>query len=154
MRYVLVIVLIAVAVWVAWGRPISGPPEAVVTRFLRAAHGGDWGTAQSYMSQHMRGRIGQEGFGGMQRFAKARLEPFTTYDIARVTPRGDEVDVVVRLLLMIPAGASLPRAQEVAAHEYPGRMEGNQFVHAHRFQLQREGRAWRIYQFEEVDERI
>jgi len=39
----------------------------------------------------------------------------------------------------------------VGAHGHPGRIDGDRFVHAHRFQLQREGRAWRIYQFEAVD---
>lgn len=154
MRYALVIVVIAIATWIAWGRPISGPPEAVVTRFLRASQGGDWGTAQAYMTQHMRGRIGREGVGAMQRFVEARLEPFASYEIARVTPRGDEVDVVVRLLLPVPAGASPPATQEVGAHRYPGRVEGDQVVHAHRFQLQQDGAAWRIYQFEEIDERL
>ncbi len=154
MRYVLIGLLALNIAWLTWDRPKAGPPEFVVDRFLRAAQGSDWGAAQTYMTQHMRGRIGREGFGAMQRFVEARLEPFTSYAIARVTPRGDEVDVVVRLLLPVPEGASPPATQEVAAHRYPGRVEGNQFVHAHRFQVQREGRAWRIYQFEEIDERL
>lgn len=154
MRFFWLGVLILVVVWLAWGRPTAGPPDEVVTRFLRAARERDWGTAQAYMTQHMRGRIGREGFGAMQRFVDSRLEPFDTYEIVRTTARGDEVDVVVRLRLPIPQGEPGHTAMPAAAHGHPGRVEGDQFVHAHRFQVQREGRAWRIYQFEEVDERL
>lgn len=141
--------------WFGWGRFKAGPPEAVVQDFLRAAQSGDWGTAQAYMTRHMRGRIAQEGFGGMQRFLEARLNPFTTFEIVRVLPRNtDDVDVVARLLFPIPGGGvGRPAASKPGDHDAPGRVEGSSYVHAHRFELQREGRAWRIYQFEEVDER-
>lgn len=92
----------------------------------------------------------------MQGFVESRLEPFKSYEVVRATPRGDEVDVFVRLLLPVQPGEQ-PQHEAmstVGAHGHPGRIEGNQFVHAHRFQLQQEGRAWRIYQFEEVDERL
>lgn len=155
MRYLLVgLLIIAAIIWWGWGRLKAGPPEVVVQEFLRAVQGHDWGTAQAYMTQHVRGRIGREGFGAMERFVEARLEPFRSFEIIRVTPRGDEVGVVVRLLLPIPEGTSAPPTTQAAGtHGYPGRVEGKQFVHAHRFQFQREGRAWRIYQFEEVDDR-
>ncbi len=140
--------------WVGWGRYKAEPPEAVVQDFLRAAQSGDWGTAQAYMTRHISGRITQEGFGGMQRYLEARLNPFTTFEIVRVTPRNGEVDVVARLLLPIPGGSGgQPVASQPGEHGAPGRVEGSNFVHSHRFVLQREGRAWRIYQFEEVDER-
>lgn len=163
MRYLRTGLLIAVIVtiawfgwWLGWGRFTAGPPEAVVEDFLRAARSGDWGVAQAYMTQHMQGRIGREGFGAMQQFLESRLEPFTAFEIVRVTPREDEVDVVVRLLLPIKEGQTTAEvAGNEAKHATPGRIEGANFVHAHRFQLQREGRgAWRIYQFEEVDERL
>lgn len=154
MRYVIVVLAVLALIWFGWLRVKAGPPEAVVDDFLRAAQSSDWGTAQAYMTGHMRGRIGQEGFGGMQRFVEARLEPFETFEIVRVTPRGDEVDVIVRLLLPVRDREAHEAMQQVGAHGHPGRIEGNQFVHAHRFQLQQEGRAWRIYQFEEVDERL
>ena len=91
----------------------------------------------------------------MQRFVESRLEPFTTFQIVRVTPRGQEVNGFVRLLLPVPADQpQVSAAPLVGLHGTPGRIEGTNFVHAHRFQLQQQGRgAWRIYQFEEVDER-
>ena len=151
-RYVLMVVAVVVILWAVWLRPVSGPPELVVGRFLQSVQRENWGTAQTYLVQHMRARTGQEGIGGMQRFTDARLEPFRTFDITGVTPRGGAVDVVVSLRLPV---AEVPgdhaAAEPLAAHGHPGRIEGDQFVHAHRFQLQREGRAWRIYQFEEVE---
>lgn len=72
-------------------------PEAVVGAFLRAAQAGNWGTAQAYMTRHMQGRLAREGFGAMRGFLATRLEPFATFEIIQVTPRGDESDVVVRL---------------------------------------------------------
>lgn len=155
MRYILIALLILVLLWWAFGRLRAGPPEAVVGEFVRAVQQENWGRAEAYMTQHVRGRLGREGFGAMEQFVRARLEPFRSFEIVRVSPRGDEVDVVVRLLLPISEqpGAA-PAASAVGAHTSPGRIEGGQFVHAHRFQLQREGRgAWRIYQFEEIDER-
>ena len=154
MRYFWAVLLHVVIAWLVWGRPTAGPPEVVVARFLRAVQGGDWGTAQAYMTQHMRGRIGREGFGAMQRYVEARLEPFRAFEIVWVTSRFDDADVVARLLPPITGTAiAAGQPQEIARHEYPGRIEGNRFVHAHRFQLQWDGWAWRIYQFEEVDER-
>jgi hypothetical protein len=141
--------------WYEWGSLKAGPPEAVVQAFLQAVQTRDWGTAEAYMTQHMRGRIGQEGFGAMQQFVEARLEPFSAFEVVRVAPRGEEADVIVRLLLPINEGQSpQPVASTPGIHGGPGRVEGRNFVHSHRFQLQQEGRgAWRIYQFEEVDER-
>jgi len=161
MRYVwpaLLILIVAATAslvwWLGWGQFTGGPPEAVVREFLLAARSGNWGRAQAYMTKHMQGRIGREGFGAMQQFLESRLEPFTTFEVARVVPRGDEVDVVVRLLLPATPGQVAAAAGRGAGHGTPGRLEGNSFVHAHRFQLQQEGRGtWRIYQFEEVDER-
>ena len=60
--------------------------------------------------------------------------------------------VVTRLFLPAPSGASAAQTA-VGAHGAPGRLEGGRFVHAHRFRLQPEGRGWRIYQFEEMDDR-
>ena len=141
--------------WFGWGQYTPGPPEAVVGEFLRAARSGDWGRAQAFMTQHIQGRVSREGFGAMQRFLDSRLEPFATFEIVRTVPRGDEVDVVARLLLPIPPGQAPAAATRPGSHVGPGRPEGANFVHAHRFQLQRQGRgAWRIYQFEEVDERV
>lgn len=157
MRYVLgavlIVALILLAAWWGFGRLKAGPPEAVVTEFLRAVTREDWGTAQAYMTRHIRGRLGQEGIGATERFVQARLEPFRSFEIARVSPRGDETDVVARLLLPVPEGAAPQATPAVGAHTSPGRLEGSRFVHAHRFVLQQEGRAWRIYQFEEVDDR-
>ena len=142
MRYVLMVVAAVVVLWAVWLRPVSGPPELVVGRFLQSVQRENWGTAQTYLVQHMRARTGQEGIGGMQRFTAARLEPFRTFDITDATPRGEELDVVVRLFLPV---ADVPGAHAAgeppAAHGHPGRIEGEQFVHAHRFQLQRDGRA-------------
>ncbi len=153
MRYVVIGVAILAIIWFIWLRPVSGPPELVVTRFLQSVQRENWGTAQAYMVQHMRGRIGQEGIYGMERFTAARLEPFRTFQILRTAPRGTEVDVIARLLLPIAAVPGAHASPEpVGAHGHPGRIEGDQFAHVHRFQLQREGRAWRIYQFEEVSE--
>lgn len=161
MRYfwpgVVIIVAISTAAlvwWIGWGQYTPGPPEAVVGEFLRAAQSGDWGRAQAFMTQHIQGRVSREGFGAMQRFLESRLEPFATFEIVRVASRGDEVDVVARLLLPIPQGQAPATAALTVGHVGPGRVEGDNFVHAHRFQLQQQGRgAWRIYQFEEVDER-
>jgi len=161
MRYVwsgvLTVVIAATAGlvwWFGWGQYPSGPPETVVREFLQAAQARRWGRAQAFMTQHMRGRLSREGFSAMDRYLEARLEPFDTFEIVRTTPRGDETDVVVRLLLPIPGGQVVVPAQ-AGMHATPGRVEGDHFVHAHRFVLQREGLgAWRIYQFEEVDERI
>jgi len=83
---------------------------------------------------------------------EARLEPFRSFEIVGATPRSDEVDIVVRLFLQVAelrGGHASP--EPVGAHGHPGRIDGDRFVHSHRFQLQREGRAWRIYQFEAVD---
>lgn len=154
MRYVLVAVLIVILAWWAFGRVKAGPPEAVVGEFLRAVQEENWGRAQAYMTRHVRGRLSTEGIGGTERYVRARLERFQSFEIVRTAPRGDEVDVVVRLLLPVPEQPAGQVTQPaVGGHGYPGRIEGGQYVHAHRFQLQQEGRAWRIYQFEEVDER-
>ena len=110
MRSFLTVVAGLVVLWAVWLRPVTGPPELVVTRFLQSVQRENWGAAQASLVQHMRGRIGQEGIGG----GHASPEP-------------------------------------VGAHGHPGRIDGDRFVHSHRFQLQREGRAWRIYQFEAVD---
>jgi hypothetical protein len=152
MRCVAITLIILGVVWAIWARPVSGPPELVVKRFLQSVQRENWGTAQTYLTRHMRGRLGQEGIGGTERFVDSRLEPFLAFEIIRVTPRGAETDVVTRLLLPVaevPGEHTGP--EPVARHGHPGRLEGDQFVHAHRFQLQREGGAWRIYQFEEVD---
>ena len=162
MRYVwngLLVIAVIAAVWgvwwYGWGRLKPGPPAVVVQEFLQAVLDRDWGTAQAYMTQHMRGRIGREGLGAMERFVEARLDSFSSYQVVRVTPRDDEVDVVARLTQPVPAGQpGASSSPTPGLHGTPGRLEGDRFVHAHRFQLQREGRgAWRIYQFEEVDER-
>ena len=146
MRYVAITLIILGVVWAIWVRPVSGPPELVVTRFLQSAQRENWGTAQTYLTRHIRGRLGQEGIGGTERVGDSLFE------IIRVTPRGAETDVIVRLLLPVAEVPGEHTGPEPAArHGHPGRLEGDQFVHAHRFQLQREGRAWRIYQFEEVD---
>lgn len=161
MRYVwwgVLTVVIAATVgfvwWFGWGQYPSGPPETVVREFLQAAQARRWGRAQAFMTQHMRGRLSREGFDAMDRYLEARLEPFDTFEIVRMMPRGDETDVIVRLLLPISEQQTAGPAR-AGMHGTPGRVEGNHFVHAHRFVLQREGLgAWRIYQFEEVDERI
>lgn len=144
--------LVGGAAWFVWGRLalVSGPPEAVVQDFLRAAKAGDWGKAEAYMTSPQRYRIGQEGVDGMERFAQGRLQPFSTWEIVRVAAHGDrEVDVVVRLSQ--PVSEMVPST--IAAHRAYGHIEGNIFAHAHRFVLQHEGRGWRIYQFEEADAR-
>lgn len=142
MRYILIAVLILVLAWWEFGRLKAGPPEAVVDKFLRAVQRENWGRAEAYLTQHIRGRLGREGIGATEQFVRARLEPFQTFEIARVSPRGDEVDVVVRLLLPVSERPDAQTAQAaVGVHAYPGRIEGGQFVHAHRFQLQQEGRG-------------
>lgn len=148
--------LVGGAVWFVWGRLalVSGPPEAVVQDFLRAAKAGDWGKAEGYMTSHMRYRIGQGGVQGMERFAEGRLQPFSTWEIVRVTERVDVAahgarDVAVVVRLSQPVDQMAPSV--IAAHRAYGHIEGNVFVHAHRFVLHLEGRAWRIYQFEEAD---
>jgi|GEM_PF-4353574 len=152
MRYVVAAVLILTAIIWWGGRLKAGPPEAVVEEFLRAVQRQNWGRAEGYMTQHIRGRLSGEGIGGMERFVGARLEPFQSFEIVRVSRRGAEIDVVARLSLPAPEDASAAQTA-VGAHGAPGRLEGGRFVHAHRFQLQPEGRRWRIYQFEEVDDR-
>lgn len=160
MRYFWNFLLIAVIVatawfvwWYGWGRLTAGPPDAVVRAFLQASLDKDWAAAQAYMTQHMRGRIGREGFDAMPRFVEARLELFSTFEIVRIAPQDEEADVVVRLLLPVRDWQPVQPAT-TGMHGTPGRIEGESFVHAHRFQLQREGLGtWRIYQFEEVDER-
>ncbi|HEY6103924.1 MAG TPA: hypothetical protein VI007_11950 [bacterium] len=152
MRYVVGALIILSVVLTIWMRPVSGPPELVVTRFLQSAQRENWGIAQAYLTRHITGRLGQEGIGGTERFVASRLEPFRRFDIVRVTPREEETDVLVRLILpvaAVPGGHSV--SEPPGRHGHRGRIEGDQFVHAHRFQLQREGRAWRIYQFEEVE---
>lgn len=155
MRHIVGAILLFVFAWWGFVRLTAGPPEAVVGEFLRAVQGQNWWRAQAYMTQHIQGRLGREGFGAAEQFVRARLEQFQTFEIVRTVPRGDEADVVVRLRLPVsewPGGEVSPQA--VGAHTNPGRVEGDQFIHAHRFQLQREGLgAWRIYQFEEVDGR-
>lgn len=144
--------LVGGAAWFVWGRLalVAGPPEAVVQNFLRAAKAGDWGKAERYMTSHQRYRIGQDGVDGMERFTQSRFQPFSTWEIVRVAGRGDrEVDVMVQLS---PPISETP-ASIIAAHRAYGHVEGNVFAHAHRFVLQHEGRAWRIYQFEESDAR-
>ena len=142
----LLVLFVGVAGWFVSGRLAltAGPPEAVVREFLRAASAGDWGRAESYMTSHARYRIGQEGLNGIEQFATTRLlHPFTQFSIVRVESDGDKATVLVRL-------ASPPGNPGVGAHIVAGRMEGGMFVHAHRFILQREGRAWRIYEFEDA----
>lgn len=63
----------------------------------------------------------------------------------------------VRLLVLVFLGTAglgwwigSPPPQP-GTHGGGGRIVDGAFVHAHRFQLQQEGQAWRIYQFEEVD---
>lgn len=141
---------VGLVAWFVWGRValVSGPPEAVVQDFLRAAKAGDWGKAEAYMTSQQRYRIGQENVNGMERFTEDRLRPFSTWAILKVDARGArEVDVVVRLSQ--PVAMTPPSV--VAAHRAYGHVVGDAFVHAHRFVLQHEGRAWRIYQFEEAD---
>ncbi|OFX27946.1 MAG: hypothetical protein A2Z07_08125 [Armatimonadetes bacterium RBG_16_67_12] len=136
--------------WIGWGRFTAGPPEAVVGAFLRAAQAGNWGTAQAYMTRHMQGRLAREGFGAMRGFLATRLEPFATFEIIQVTPRGDEIDVVVRLMRPAKPDEIGSPPPQPGTHG-GGRIVDGAFVHAHRFQLQQEGQAWRVYQFEEVD---
>ena len=161
MRIIWIVLLIAVVAgagwgiwWYGWGRFTAGPPETVVENFLKAVLAKDWGSAEGYMTIHTRNRIGREGQGGMQRFVEARLEPFTAFEIDRATRSNDRADVVARLLLPVPEGQAVPPfAPPVGLHGTPGRIVGTSFVHTHRFVLQIQGRnAWRIYQFEEVDD--
>ena len=154
MRYIgfgLLVVFVGLVGWFVWGRLVvtAGPPEAVVQEFLQAVRAGDWGRAESFMTSHMRARIGQEGLNGMERFATTRLlHPFTQFAIVQVKSEGNNATVLVRL-------ASPPNAKNgasaIGAHIVAGRMEGGMFMHAHRFILQREGRAWRIYEFEDAN---
>ena len=96
------------------------------------------------MTSHMRFHIGQQGMNSMEQFATTRLlHPFTQFTIVRVESDGNKATVLVHL-------ASPPGNPAVGGHIVAGQMAGDMFVHAHRFILQREGRAWRIYEFEDA----